>query len=233
MPNKIEYKSGDIIGGCLFLRDAGKESKRRMAIFRCNCGNDFRAEIFNVKSKKIISCGCRLWDQEKSRLSSIRHTTHGLTGSKEYNSWQAMKTRCLTNGHQTYESYGAKGISICERWVDSFESFLEDMGKAPSPLHTIDRFPDKKGNYEPGNCRWADKIEQANNTSKTIFLTCYGLTESLTYWSKRVRISKSGIKRRLDVGWTTLEALSIPLVSRSKRGVYKKENPINYAFGLM
>lgn len=90
-----------------------------------------------------------------------RRRTHGETGSPEHKSWTGMRDRCLNPNGKLYPYYGGRGISICQRW-DYFEQFLADMGRKPSPQHSIDRI-NNDGNYEPSNCRWATKSEQARN----------------------------------------------------------------------
>lgn len=86
----------------------------------------------------------------------------GGKGSPTYSSWQAMKTRCFNQNTEDYKRYGAQGITVCDRWRDSFAAFLEDMGPR-LPDTTLDRWPDGGGNYEPGNCRWATRKEQQQN----------------------------------------------------------------------
>jgi hypothetical protein len=128
---------------------------------------------------------------------------HGRKGKRtpEYRSWQKMKQRCYSPSQYCYHLYGGRGITICERWLDSFVNFLEDMGQKPSPTHSIDRI-DNNGHYEPGNCRWATPQEQMDNSRRSTMLTHKGETLSIRAWSRKLGVTHSGISYRLKQGWT-------------------------------
>ena len=126
----------------------------------CNKRIQIRFSTFMSASRTI----CR------SCSSSIRMRTHGDSGSKEHKAWAGMKARCYNPNAGNYHKYGAKGITVCNRWLRSYESFLSDMGRAPSARHTLDRINNKKG-YTPSNCRWATYSQQ-NFNRRPYFRKC-------------------------------------------------------------
>lgn len=129
------------------------------------------------------------------------------SAAKEYQTWQAMKDRCGNPGSESFATYGGRGIAVCERWRESFEIFLADMGPKPSPSHSIDRI-DNDGGYCPENCRWATPKEQARNTRKSLVIVAFGESMIAADWAERTGIPAATIKSRLRLGLHPEAALS-------------------------
>lgn len=127
-------------------------TRLRRYLFVCECGTKKEMLLQNVKSGVSRSCGCR--------MGKMRHGHAGLE-TPTYRTWQAMRARCHNPKHSAYPRYGARGIQVCERWRNSFDAFLADMGERPDGS-TLDRIDGSKG-YEPGNCRWATTAQQFEN----------------------------------------------------------------------
>lgn len=130
----------------------------------CDCGNKcvVRANSLLHKTKPIKSCGCLMLEVNKTLM-----TTHGLSKTPEYNIWCGMKARCYDTNNPKYSNYGNRGIIVCDRWVNSFENFLEDMGVRPTVTCTIERV-NVNGNYEPDNCIWLEGNLQARNKTSSV-----------------------------------------------------------------
>lgn len=203
---------GQTFGRLTVRERVGTRNKKAMWQCVCDCGGTTVTSTGNLRSGMAQSCGCLA----RERASNY-HWRHGGCDSREYQTWSSVKQRCLNSLYAGYANYGGRGISVCERWLNSFEAFCEDMGPSPSGEHSIDRI-DNDGNYEPGNCRWATKGEQMRNTRKNRLLTFCGKTQCLSAWAEEMGTTAQVLANRLNrSGWSVEEAISTPVATARKR----------------
>lgn len=170
----------------------------------CDCGNTKTIKAGNLKNG-TFSCGCH-----RIKHCKTKFITHGLTNTSIYKCWTSMKSRCLNPYDPSYRFYGAKGVTVCVQWIESFETFFADMGQRPSKKHSIDRI-DSSGNYEPKNCRWVTTVMQNQNLRSNINITYNGETLCCAEWSRRLGSSHNIVSRRLKIGWDKEKAVNTPL----------------------
>jgi hypothetical protein len=190
----------------------------------CDCGTEVIAVGSNLRRGSTKSCGClaQEWSTHMGgnpefiakRAKSI--TRHGHkrknAATVEYKTWLGMKRRCYDEKYKDYPNWGGRGIKVCDRWNDSFEAFLEDMGPRPSANHSIDRMQ-VNGNYEPGNCRWATLQEQGaehrrNLTPVEIDGKCY---PSLKAACAAYDVTYTAVFDRIKRGYDIEVALKTPI----------------------
>lgn len=145
-----------------FIRKCGRKTAKWICL--CSCGNKVSILANSLKRGLTKSCGCHNSYMASITAKARRKYNKELNCYQmpEYRSWQSMKSRCNYNKHISYKNYGGRGITVCDRWENSFYEFIKDMGKKPSQLHSLDRIDNNKG-YCPENCRWATQEEQSRN----------------------------------------------------------------------
>lgn len=164
-----------------------------MWLCECECGNTkiiSRAALINGKTK---SCGC------------LKGESHKMSDTRLYEIWRSIKRRCEDDRRKDYLIYGGRGIKICKEWGNSFNAFYNwAINNGYNDTLTIER-KDVNGNYEPSNCRWATKEEQANNRRDNQFLTHNGKTQTISQWAKELNINESTLRNRIQRGWADEE----------------------------
>lgn len=181
---------------------------------RCDCGTVKFFATGALTSGNTKSCGCL-----NSEVRAVKSVTHGYAkGSTNrtriYRIWRGMLDRCNNKNIPIYRHYGARGIAVCERW-HTFENFLTDMGE-PAPDQSIDRL-NNNGNYEPGNCAWATKKQQARNRRSNVLWTYNGQTKTHAEWCEIIGISPSTLVARIWKGWSSEEIVKTPKLRGSQK----------------
>lgn len=189
-----------------------KPSGRKIVNWTCKCSCGVVKDVSGeaLRDGRVKSCGCK-----RDEVIGCLNLSHGMSNSREYKSWQHIKYRCLNKNAAKYPDYGGRGITICERWINSFENFYKDMGNAPFK-HTIDRI-DVNGNYEPKNCRWADATTQSNNQRETFRIDFHGQ-----------QLTMSEIARKLNFPYKYFwklykkNGISLDEIENRARDIYKR-----------
>lgn len=196
---------GKRAGNLLVLSRAGflfrGPQRHKLAAWRCrcDCGQIVIVRGDHLRSGGKKACGI---NGHYFRLASVAVT------KEERRIWNAMMQRCYNAKTPGYKSYGAQGIKVCERWRTNVESFIADMGPRPSSLHSIDRYPEPAGDYEPKNCRWATKREQNLNKRTTVRMVIAGEIVTVIEYCEHHGLDARKVRKRLGRGWSVERALS-------------------------
>ncbi len=182
--------AGNVFGYLTAIKIASDKPTKWLC--RCECGNLTIVKANILSAGKSKSCGCKT-----KELASKQLTTHGMSGSVEYNAYYSMIRRCTDSSHRSFKDYGGRGIKVCDRWTESFEFFYADMGDRPKGDYSVERIDNDKG-YSPENCKWATRKEQSRNTRRNHLLTHNGVTKHLTDWAERIGITQQALQGRLN-----------------------------------
>lgn len=203
--------TGRVIGSVSVIGFVGSNERRQAKwLCRCKCGKEI------ITWQKVLvrgfHAGCGCWRAGQG-------TTHGMSRTPTYSSWQRMIDRCTNAKNKHFENYGGRGVVICHRWRISFKNFLDDMGIRPDGT-SLDRV-NNDGNYEPGNCRWATRSQQQSNRRVNHLITINGETRTITQWSLVSGISTCTISSRIRLGWKHEDAVFMAL----NQGHYRRSTP--------
>ena len=199
---KAKDLTGQKFGDWSVLRLDENKNKHghRMFICRCACGVEKSLRGSMLTSGGSLGCGCVGFKG--------KNKTHNMSNTRTYTSWYSMKQRCLNPSNSSYGKYGARGIAVCERWLESFENFLLDMGERPDGT-TLDRI-DFNGNYEPSNCRWASPMVQTLNRRETVWISDGEDELCFQHMAKKHNMTNTMLRKRLKKGMSIEDAINTP-----------------------
>lgn len=191
-----------------------RKSKASYWFCKCSCGTEKSINGQSLRRGLSRSCGCL-----NDEVRPTNNLTHGHTrnheATPEYNCWLHIKSRCYRETNKCFHRYGGRGITVCDRWLESFENFLADMGERPSDGHSIDRI-DPDGNYEPSNCRWATYQEQNRNRRSNRMISLNGEEVPLVEACERLNVDYHLVRDRVLRGWSFDRAIAEPKHWRGK-----------------
>lgn len=215
----MNFHPGDVVNRLTIVRRA-VPGYLGTWICRCKCGNEKEIPHDSLRKGRPMSCGCV--------HGNMKHGHYrGDVASPTMSSWSAMIDRCYRPKTKSYDRYGGAGILVCDRWLrgdgerSGFECFVADMGERPSTGHSIDRWPDGAGNYEPANCRWATILEQQNNQKSNRRFIFEGKSVTLAELVRLTGVTRTVLKYRLiKHGWEIDRAITTPTrPARMRRSV--------------
>jgi hypothetical protein len=205
---KITIPIGTVFGRRTVIAEGPSNAKGNAQwLCRCICGEE--TLITGISLRNGHSQGCL----------KCRPAKHRGWNTPEYRTWQAMKMRCYDPKHIAYPWYGGRGVTVFDGWLNDFAAFLAYVGPKPSPKHSLDRYPNPAGNYEPGNVRWATRREQQRNLRGNVWLELNGVRQVMEDWAAQLGMRAELIRYRLGHGWTVERTLTTPVAFRSHKRI--------------
>lgn len=177
----------------------------------CECGTFSAVYTGNLRKGHTTSCGC----VRDEKVASV-NLTHGMSHTPEYKVWRAMLNRCCDPTNDQYFNYGGRGITVCDRWLNSFECFYADMGPRPGDEYSIDRRNNEDG-YHPGNCQWVTLEEQHNNKRTNVYYFVNGQRKTVAQLSREHGIPETTLRLRLSRGMSAEQAINHPLYQHLRK----------------
>ncbi len=201
--NDIVYKKGIV---------KGKETQEFLVLeCKCDCGNIVYIRPYQFVRGEYSSCGC-----SKKNGEYFTNFSHRLSGEKLYKVWNTMRRRCYVPTDKKYKSYGARGIIVCDEWLNDYMVFREwAMSNGYKENLSLDRI-DNDGNYEPNNCRWTTRSVQQRNRRNCKQITYHGKTQCLADWCDELKLDYKTIDNRLLNGWEVERTFETPIIHRKK-----------------
>lgn len=209
MGRKVIDLVGQSYGRLTVLEKGSKSGTQYKWLCQCSCGSQpFEVHGNSLRQGVTQSCGCL-----RRERAAEANTKHGLYNAyaATYHIWASMIHRCTNPNSKNYKDYGARGITVCDRWL-SFENFLADIGDRPERL-TLERIDNSSG-YEPDNCRWATRTEQQRNTRRNRMITWGGKTQCIAAWAEELGLPRTTMMTRLRCGWSVERIFTTPVVLR-------------------
>lgn len=179
----IKDLTGQRFGKLVAIKACGKKEKKTVWLCKCDCGNEIEVVGTALSSGNTKSCGCIT-------------KKHGMFGTRIYNVWHTMKERCYVPSQSSYKNYGGRGIKVCDEWKDNFKEFYNWAINGWKKGLTLDRI-NNDDDYKPDNCRWVDRVEQANNRHTNYLIKYKGEIKTMAQWSKILKIDYSFIQIRM------------------------------------
>jgi hypothetical protein len=197
IPRRVRNLSGRQYGKLKVISYAGIIGGQYSWLCLCECGQEIVLAGEHIKRKRNSKCICS--SRQDLRIPEPWNPSHGIAKHPLYNIWIGMIDRCRNPNNISYKRYGDRGIQVCDRWMNSIESFAEDMGPRPSAVHSIDRL-DNDGPYSPENCEWRTSAEQNRNQCSNVWFEHEGRKMVISDWAKELGVERKTLIHRLKIG---------------------------------